>query len=220
VKTTIFLDDEVYKKAKLAADERHLSFSAYISNCIRATLGEVILDITHVIPPISPGEAEDIRARLSTLETLWKEHMEVIPEVLHNVTPMEDVTLQCVEKRIPITPGDPDMEFPDVEKSIPIVEENIPVVDTFIPVVEITIPMLDTPLPGENKIVDTPIFITPEMREEMLQCIHTYVSNGHERKSVAAMVGMPYPSFNKIGNEHAPLKTIKPSQYKAIRSLQ
>jgi hypothetical protein len=186
MKTAISMPDELYNAVKEYAGDK--PFSTTICELIRKALyGEVIPNHTAVIPSISPGELEEIKERISTLEA-WREevlesHTYVIPEVI-----------------------------PTVEESAPMVEEVIPEV---IPMVGEVIPTVETPIPGD----DEPIPITPEMREEMIQCIQSFVSNGHKQKEAAQKIGMPYPSFIKIGNKKTPLINIKPSDYKKIQGL-
>ncbi|ABD40747.1 hypothetical protein Mhun_0997 [Methanospirillum hungatei JF-1] len=122
MKTAISMPDELYNAVKEYTGDK--PFSTTICELIRKALyGEVIPNHTAVIPSISPGELEEIKERISTLEA-WREevlesHTYVIPEVI-----------------------------PTVEESAPIVEEVIPEV---IPTVEEVIPTVETTIPGDDE---------------------------------------------------------------------
>jgi len=122
MKTAISMPDELYLAVKEYAGDK--PFSTSVCELIRKALyGEVIPSHTEVIPSISPGELEEIKERISTLEA-WREevlesHTYVIPEVI-----------------------------PTVEESAPIVEEVIPEV---IPMLEEVIPTVETTIPGDDE---------------------------------------------------------------------
>lgn len=201
VKTAISIPVDILEAAKKKAEERDISFSAYVSNCIKSALSGCPIDEGETpVPPSLSADLEEIRERLTRLESI-----RVIPTVIPEVIPEEAPAPRAV------TPDQAVLQIHNEPEITP--AEVIPeVIPDVIP---------SSKRSGGKRKGAIPV--TAEMREELINHFNELNQVGMFDSEIArtAGVGKTLVSLlRKSMDDKKRQKTIRPEEYEALKAVQ